>query len=91
MGLLPLQTQALPPPSPAPLPQRLKAPPQTSLHLVERRHSLGQLGLYLRQGLRLLQRLLQLLLSVVQPLGQLTALLFTLEDTDRGKGGARSN
>lgn len=47
-------------------------------HLVKRCYTLGQLRLYLRQGLRLLQRLLQLLLGIVQPFGQLTALLFTL-------------
>lgn len=76
---------------PCPLPL-LPLPPQASRHLIERCHSLGQLRLDLGQGLRLLQGLLQLLLGVVQPLRQLTTLLFTLgEDRDTGKGGARSH
>lgn len=76
----PSRLKAPPPPGSAPS-QKLKA----SLHLIERCHALGQLRLYLRQGLCLLQCLLQLLLGVVQPLGQLTALFFTLGDNrDRG-------
>ncbi|TNN72137.1 hypothetical protein EYF80_017565 [Liparis tanakae] len=44
---------------------------RVSAHLVERGHPLGELRLDLRQSLRPLQRLLQLLLGFIQTLLQL--------------------
>lgn len=56
-------------------------------HLVERRHSLGELSLDLGQRLGPLQSLLQLLLGIIQTLLKLPVLLFALQEVRmRGTG-----
>lgn len=52
-------------------------------HLVESRHSLSELRFDLRQRLGSLQRLLQLLLGVIQTLLKLPVFLFTLQGKNK--------